>query len=174
MTRTHAQASSCETFGKCLLCAFSIVYKVSNSYYLANEDVWNHEETSSIFSFSSQEFEVDVERQSVGDKNTAKEVPTLVLTVPNDKDSSSNSKFPAKDGKQFLPVRIFSMSVYVVRLFGRSYLQESSQPVLRTCFFFFLPAPVIQVSLYKMAWHWSHGSERKYVKITENQERYVC
>ncbi|CAB3979275.1 leucine-rich repeat-containing 46-like isoform X1 [Paramuricea clavata] len=52
----------------------------------------------------SQEFEVDVERQSVGDKNTAKEVPTLVLTVPNDKDSSSNSKFPAKDGKQFLPL----------------------------------------------------------------------
>jgi hypothetical protein len=49
---------------------------------------------------------VDVERQSV--ENTAKEVPTLVLTVPNDKDEvlSNNSKVPAKDGKQFLPVRM--------------------------------------------------------------------
>ncbi|XP_028394095.1 uncharacterized protein LOC114518319 [Dendronephthya gigantea] len=46
--------------------------------------------------------EVDVERQTVGDNRDGREVPSLVLTVPND--ASSKSRFPTKDGKQFLPL----------------------------------------------------------------------
>lgn len=54
--------------------------------------------------------EADVERQTVGDNREGKEVPALVLTVPND--ASNKSRFPAKDGKQFLPVSKLHVCLY--------------------------------------------------------------
>lgn len=83
-------------------------------------------------SFRSQEFEVDIERQSVGDKT--KELPTLVLTVPNEKDevSSKNSKFPVKDGKQFLPVRLYYEKFILYSTI--SLWQRLNRVILHCCF----------------------------------------
>lgn len=70
------------------------------------------------FSFSSQGQAEDIENQEVED-TTGKDVPALVLTVLREKDeaSTTKAKFPAKNGKQFLPVRIH----FILYIYGEFY-----------------------------------------------------